>query len=307
MSRLNPQTPSQPLSIGNVVSTGVRLYRSHLKDYLKLSAIANVWFLLPFLVIITLAGIMIPMGAGLNLFLLIPIGLVLLIFACLKYYSYSAIIARLAFVEIADKPESVKMATDNIMPRQWSFFNLAFLVGIYLFLLYFGFFIVGALVTGITTGVLIAVLGQQFAMIVPFLLTIIVVLIVLFLLTWFFSRWFVAEMPLAVEEGMTANRSLSRSWELTNKAVLRIQAIVLLASLVSLPLLLITSFLPSLLVGTLDPQTSLYWITYAFSMILSSIGSALVLPFWQTTKAVLYYDLRSRQEGLGLKLRDHNI
>jgi hypothetical protein len=29
-----------------------------------------------------------------------------------------------------------------------------------------------------------------------------------------------------------------------------------------------------------------------------------VIPFWQTVKTVIYYDLRSRREGLGLELSD---
>lgn len=37
------------------------------------------------------------------------------------------------------------------------------------------------------------------------------------------------------------------------------------------------------------------------------MGGVLILPFWQTVKAVVYYDLRSRHEGLGLQLRDYDI
>ena len=40
---------------------------------------------------------------------------------------------------------------------------------------------------------------------------------------------------------------------------------------------------------------------------LSFASGAVVLPFWQAIKAVIYYDLRSRREGLGLKLRDYEI
>jgi hypothetical protein len=29
-----------------------------------------------------------------------------------------------------------------------------------------------------------------------------------------------------------------------------------------------------------------------------------MMPFWQAIKAVIYYDLRSRREGLGLQVRD---
>jgi hypothetical protein len=28
------------------------------------------------------------------------------------------------------------------------------------------------------------------------------------------------------------------------------------------------------------------------------------MPFWQTIKAVIYYDLRTRREGMGLELRE---
>jgi hypothetical protein len=37
-------------------------------------------------------------------------------------------------------------------------------------------------------------------------------------------------------------------------------------------------------------------------IILVQIVQVLVLPFWQSLKAVIYYDLRSRREGLDLRL-----
>jgi hypothetical protein len=33
-------------------------------------------------------------------------------------------------------------------------------------------------------------------------------------------------------------------------------------------------------------------------------GGPVVIPFWQPMKAIIYYDLRSRKEGLGLQIRD---
>ena len=41
--------------------------------------------------------------------------------------------------------------------------------------------------------------------------------------------------------------------------------------------------------------------------IIGLLSNILILPFWQAVKAVIYYDLRSRQEGLGLQLRDRPI
>jgi hypothetical protein len=36
------------------------------------------------------------------------------------------------------------------------------------------------------------------------------------------------------------------------------------------------------------------------------VTGALFAPFWQSIKAVIYYDLLSRKEGLGIELRDSN-
>ena len=54
----------QPLSIGNVVSAGVRLYRSHLKTYLKLALIAHLWALVPIWTHITFSFWRIDLPAG---------------------------------------------------------------------------------------------------------------------------------------------------------------------------------------------------------------------------------------------------
>ena len=48
----------------------------------------------------------------------------------------------------------------------------------------------------------------------------------------------------------------------------------------------------------------LLWI---LNLCLSVLVGAIQLPFWQAVKAVVYYDLRTRKEGLGLKLRARNI
>ncbi|MEH2455538.1 hypothetical protein [Nostoc sp.] len=48
-------------------------------------------------------------------------------------------------------------------------------------------------------------------------------------------------------------------------------------------------------------------IVYLLILVTAFLVSAVILPFWQAIKAVIYYDLRSRREGLGLKLRDREI
>jgi hypothetical protein len=40
-----------------------------------------------------------------------------------------------------------------------------------------------------------------------------------------------------------------------------------------------------------------------FRFAFNTITTALIIPFWQSIKAVIYYDLRVRREGMGIDLR----
>ncbi|AFZ26068.1 hypothetical protein Cylst_3956 [Cylindrospermum stagnale PCC 7417] len=262
----------QPLSIGNVVSAGVRLYRSHLKTYLKLALIAHLWVLLP-------------------------------IYGWAKYAAISGLISRLAFGELTHQPESVEDARSHINPRFWSFLTVYLRVGIYILLVYLGLAIIG----GVLVGFLGVILGSGAILITNILATILMVVIVLLGLTWFYSRWVIAEVPLAVEENINSSDSVTRSWELTKSSAFRIQGVVIVAGIVTLPIVFLFNYVPSLFLLTLEQGSTIYWIVYSISLITSLIGGIFVMPFWQSIKAVIYYDLRSRREGLGLQLRNHDI
>ena len=263
----------QPLSVGNVVSAAVRLYRSHLKSYLNLAAIAHLWVLVP-------------------------------IYGWAKYAAISGLISRLAFGELIYQPESVQAARSHVNPRLWSFLRIGFQVGISLLVVYFGLAIVGGIV-GVLLGVVLRIiLGTTGVVIATTLAIILMVVILLLGLTWFYSRWIVAEVPLAVEENINGGESVARSWELTKASVFRIQGIVLVAFIVTLPLLFVLNYIPSLFLIRLEPGSAIYSIVYLISWIGSLIGGVLVMPFWQALKAVLYLDLRTRREGLGLQLRE---
>ncbi|MEH1901466.1 MAG: glycerophosphoryl diester phosphodiesterase membrane domain-containing protein [Nostoc sp.] len=263
----------QPLSIGNVVSAAVRLYRSHLKTYLKLALIAHLWIIVP-------------------------------IYGWAKYAAISGLISRLAFGELIYQPESVQTASSHVNPRLWSFLSVGFQVGISMLLIYLGLAIVGGVVASLLGLVLRGILGTTGAIVATTLAIIVTVVIVLLGLTWFYSRWVVAEVPLAVEENINSGESVARSWELTKASVFRIQGVVLVAFIVTLPLVFVLNYIPNLFLLKLEQGSTIYWIVYVISLIGSLVGGIFVMPFWQALKAVLYLDLRSRREGLGLQLRE---
>jgi hypothetical protein len=263
----------QPLSIGNVVSAAVRLYRSHLKTYLNLAAIAHLWIIVP-------------------------------IYGWAKYAAIAGLISRLAFGELVYQPESVSAATSHVNPRMWSFLRVAFQVGIFVMVIYIGLAIVGGILSALLGVVLGGILGTSGILVITTLAIILTGLIVVLGTTWFYSRWIVAEVPLAVEENINGGESVARSWELTKASVFRIQGVVLVAFIVTLPLVFVLNYIPSLFLLRLEQGSTLYSIVYLISWISSLIGGVLVMPFWQALKAVLYFDLRSRREGLGLQLRE---
>ncbi|MEH2360052.1 hypothetical protein [Nostoc sp.] len=263
----------QPLSIGNVVSAAVRLYRSHLKTYLKLALIAHLWIIVP-------------------------------IYGWAKYAAICGLISRLAFGELINQPESVQTARSHINPRLWSFLSVSFQVGISMLLIYLGLAIAGGVVGGLLGVVLGGILGVSAGIIGTIMGVIVTVVLVILGLTWFYSRWVVAELPLAVEENINSAESVVRSWELTKASVLRIQGVVLISFFVTLPLVFVLNYIPNLFLLKLERGSTIYGIVYIISLISSLIGGVFVMPFWQALKAVLYFDLRSRREGLGLQLRE---
>jgi len=80
--------------------------------------------------------------------------------------------------------------------------------------------------------------------------------------------------------------------------------VVFLATfLIQIPIVMVTNYIPTLLIELLPGNTAFSAIATALGLVLSLVGSIFVLPLWQAVKGVLYYDLRSRREGLDLELR----
>ncbi|NEP04181.1 MAG: hypothetical protein F6K25_02025 [Okeania sp. SIO2G4] len=48
----NPITLTKLLSVGNIVSASIRIYRDNFKSYFGIAIRATLWFLLPFLALI---------------------------------------------------------------------------------------------------------------------------------------------------------------------------------------------------------------------------------------------------------------
>jgi membrane-anchored glycerophosphoryl diester phosphodiesterase (GDPDase) len=230
-----------------------------------------------------------------------------------KFYALSALISRLAFGELVNQPESVSSGKRFVNSRLWEFFvnmilMLAISIGITL-----GFLITGGLLIGIPTALLGGLQDANPANTgIIILITLLVMIIVFTGIIWIGTRFYLVDVPLAIEDDVNGSSTINRSWELTKGNIFRILLISLIGFLITIPIQFIIQIITTiiqLILTTLlkEDILSSSIISFMLTFGLSFVGGALILPFWQTVKAVVYYDLRSRREGLGLRLRDHDI
>lgn len=317
------------LTAGNIVTTATILYRSHVKSYLKISLISSLWLLLPIILGLLGAIFVVAFSDTLNstsvlIFFLIatPTWLLLFIYAWSKAWLNSALISRLGFCELMNQPETPKSARKNIQSQLWMFFLAGILLGLVLVSVYIAFTLIFAILFVIIAFVFAGIFQVSRMPQDPTLITIITLLGVLvyiiaiffFLgsILWFYARLFLLEVPIAVEGGVNAFKALGISWKLTQKNIRFVIRIISIATLVNLPLWTIvqgtSALIQPLLMTWIAPGSNyLFFVSYLISSIVGIIGNIVLLPFWQTLKAVTYYDLRSRKEGLGLQLREVTV
>lgn len=279
---LGSPSPMQPLSVGNVVSAGLRLYRSHFKDYFLLALQAYVWLLVP-------------------------------VYGWAKFYAMTALISRLAFGELVNQPENIPSGQRYVNSRLWQFLLtmlLMFLLGMGIV---FGI-VLFSVFLGILSGAFVGGTGQLGN---PTTIALIVLIIVVGILgtvalLWLLTRFYLVDVPLAIEDNVDGVSTIGRSWELTRGYVWRVLLISFVAFLIVLPIQIavriITSVIETIFRPLLQQGFGIYSLLFfVLIMVLSFVSGALIAPFWHSIKAVVYYDLRSRREGLGLKLRDREI
>ncbi len=305
----NSPGPIQLLNLGNVVTAGFRLYGANLKPYLRIAAVATFWVVLPFLALVPLTVFLASSSNNAGLIVLLSlVWLVLLSYCFAHYLAESALISRLVYSELISQPEPIAAARSVTNSRLWAFFRVALLMGLITLGLVLATYITLTIVLLIPAIFLASAMGSigaspNGAMFLAIgVLGFVTVIVFLLILLWFGGRLAINELPLAIEPDVTAARSIGRSWNLTAKNAWRVISILLVATLIMLPIqglvqllfmllqAALGSFLPSFVIGTL-------------SLILVLLSNIVIIPFWQAIKAVIYYDLRSRREGLDLTLR----
>jgi MFS family permease len=302
----NTADPVGTLTVGNVISASVTLYKSNFKRYFQVSLRATAWAVAMVLVWTFIGGIL--SGVTNSVLVAVPlclIGIGVTLYCLARYSTDRAVIARLAYQELIDRPETIATATQALSPRSWGFLRLSWLFGVRMFLVAF----IGYILLFIVIAICVAVLGELNA----WKLNLIVILGICWFCLWilamirYYSYWFIAELPLAVEASTSASFSLRRSKELSQNMVRRVMLIIAIALLITLPISVIgnaPSTIGQLMANpTLSPDVATQSqgnVLTVGGFFLGMASELIVVPFWQAIKAVIYYDLRNRREGSDL-------
>jgi hypothetical protein len=169
---------------------------------------------------------------------------------------------------------------------------LLILIGIRMF----GIVVVIMLIAGVS--------GAIAALVSPILvgLGVFLAIVLMFgLVLWLFLRYAVS-VPAAVLENNTATEAIVRSVELTKGSLHRVFLLMVFTVIVTyaaLALFQVPFIFAAFFAGPETPAG--FWLNLA-GVVTGSIASALTSPLAVVAMAVLYYDLRSRNEGLDVEL-----
>ena len=277
-----PASPIRPLNVGDVVSAAISLFRTNFGTFLGLNLKSVLWFMVP-------------------------------IYGWARGLMIQSQIARLGFRELSRQPETVNQSLQAIEPRLWTFLGIGLLV--WLIQAAVGYAVSFA-VTIITIPIsILGSAGGEAAAALSGLLVVVVQLVVFAAQLWIQARLYLWNLILAMESEIESTTAINRSWELTKGNGVRVLFSLLIAYLVMLPLYALTMVIPVLIAlpflgGLLESDApsaaallGLLLAALVF-VVLAIVVSIFTAPFFQTIKSVLYYDLRSRREGIDIQFRD---
>ncbi|HEY9657355.1 MAG TPA: RDD family protein, partial [Allocoleopsis sp.] len=318
-----PLTPVQFLTAANLVTAALQLYRQQFKPFFRLSAIAHLWLLL---LLLSLAVIFLPGtlldGESPLLVLLRIVGAGLVVWSGAKYLTLSAALSRLSFHQLLRWAESTQAAARYANKRLWGFWWIGFLTALLLFALAFGVILALSFIVSMASlvvgGFVVWSGGGSLNESASVVFGIFIVLSMLVLLTaaglsllWCVARLFIPEVAYAVEPELRPIEAIGRSWNLTNQNGWRMVGMIFVLFTVLLPLQVIYQVINGALqagfvfLSPSDSETSsVFLASLVGSYALSLVFNCFMLPVWQATKAIAYYDLRIRREGMGLDAFD---
>jgi uncharacterized RDD family membrane protein YckC len=330
-SNLSPSSSSQSsqysrlresLTIGELVSVAFTIARQRWHQHLGIALQGTAWLFIPIITIVLLMAMQSgSRGSGGLMVLLYMAWFVGALYCFGRYLANSALISRLGFNDLTQKVESFQEAKRYIRSRTWSYVGASVLMGL--------IFMVSVIVGAVTFSIIIGIVGAIFMpslrlmsptniLTNPVLIMVlaigylIVILGLLAAFTWLGSRFFFFEVPMSVEPEIGGPASIGRTWRLGARSNWRFMMTTTVGFLVTFPIQVLTQIvllmilvIPQAIVGRNPSSLAGVGLLSTLVNLAVNFGFIVVtMVFWQTVKAVVYFDARNRSEGLGLVLSE---
>jgi hypothetical protein len=179
--------------------------------------------------------------------------------------------------------------------------------------------LIGLLGAAIILAITLSLVLVSFIPILGVLLILLAFFCLPFFFLWLSARIYIAELPLVIEDNLGSWQAIKRAWHLTKNSAWRIVGVILIASLLIIPVYLLSAVLASipLWVNFFSFYSSLEsvedWQTLAenplffqqmamFPYGLTTIFlllNILLVPFWQSLKSVIYNHLLDQKKNDG--------
>jgi hypothetical protein len=313
----------QPLSIGDVVSVGLAITRQRWPLFCGISLRAVAWLVIPVLGITLMTVISPAMRRSPGLAVLAGVmWLVASLYCFGKYLSNAGLISRLVFNGLTQTEETVKDAARVTRSLTWSYLGASL---IYLLIVVMAAFALGFIFTlalsliVLILGFIVGTIGGPGALnptspIMGFFAVVVIIILLLLILGYFtalvsvLSPYFFSDVPLSVETKLGSIGTIRRSRALSEKSRFRIMTIMTVGVLVTLPINAIGQLvilIPFALDRSGGVSVELATTLSSLLNLVVTLGiTLLTMGFWQSVKAVLYFDLLNSKEGLGLDLEN---
>jgi uncharacterized RDD family membrane protein YckC len=296
---------TQTLSAGNIVTIALRLYLANGGAYLLTSLLANLWVFLIFLGVFIAwipAGIAIVASAqdrnwqllAITLLVVLVVSVPAVLFAIARFTATGGLLSRQMFKVLQQQTETPEESRQQVFPRIWVYARGVIWTGLFMTLIYIVLLFVGYLlylaiwpfILGFFNSLQLDTQIGVTLLVIAVIVLLLTALAVLLLLTYIGARLLFFDVVLALEERVLGLRSVTRSWELTQSQGWFAMTVLFISSIILIPAGFVASLLNVVLVL---PIAGVFFNIASF-------------PFWQALKAVMYYHLRSRNEGLDFDL-----
>ncbi|MCS7225687.1 MAG: hypothetical protein NZ821_01685 [Gloeomargarita sp. SKYB31] len=286
-----------PLNVGNILTLALQIYRQRFWPYLWLSLQAHLWLLVP-------------------------------VYGWAKCSGLLGAIARLVVQQLRGITEPPQAAVAIGEKKMWHLFGAGMLYSVTATIL-LGLLALPMLVLTVPLGEMLT-RTQAWAnpwMTLGFVLWVLLVAAGgLFLWAWLICHLLLYPLPVVMEDEVTYDRSLTRSWQLIQGSVLRVQLVMVLGILLLMPLQipvqivlnvlqtfllvlastvgLMAGMVVSMLTGGAEAVVGVVMVApLALAFVIPPLlAGAVFAPFWQAVLAVIYHDACCCREGWGLVL-----